>query len=653
MTEPNGARSPGAFADAVLLVAAAYVGVVLPLDFLLEVDGYLMIMRPAELFPVWGWAWLFYAAFGILAGVAAFLVGRLIALAFRRPAEAVVDAVALWTALSLIVVALVRAAKLWIGLRHAGIDEWLTTYQAWVGAVVLLACAIAVRRAFIDRKHVRRPMVLFAACGLAMAAAAPLVCFIAKTSPASPRRDAVAPVAGEHPDIILVTADAFAANHAGFLGYVRPTTPRLNALAGQSDVFERYYANGNFTTAAVNSFINGVRPWTHRANQFLARVNANIADESLVARLWRAGYQTDAVWTNSLAAPFHNQSDRWLDSTVFATTNYAGPMIASVMCTRFSHFAPVTELGAFITSKKIIDSVALWTGVWTDSDQDALEPAFSHARSLVEARDRSRPLFLWVHVLRPHSPYVTPAPYLGRFDSGPEMRTRANSSPANGFFTSKADDTRVPALEARYDESLEYFDASVGDFIDWLKAKGELAGTLLVVSSDHGESFSHRYGAHAGPMLYEDVIHVPLIIKEPGQTESRRVVALAEQIDLMPTLLALARVNIDGPVEGISLVPAIGGADVARPVFSMNFEQNSRFKDLTTGSIAMMDGRWKYVRYLGKVRGPLVPTLKDELYDLKADPGENTDVSSTEPDIAARMSATIEQQLQEHAKAPR
>jgi len=636
------------------MVIAAVVGVVLPIDFLLAVDGYLMFLRPVELLPVWGWAWLFYAVFGLVIGILATGAALCMAALARRKSSPLVLGMAMWLSLSLIVVALVRAAKLWIGIHNAVIDEWLTRNQNWVLALVLAGSAVAAFRDVAERRIVQRMAVWLSACGLLVAAAAPLVCIALGLAPAPPR---TGPADGRepkgHPDVILVTADAFAADHASFLGYARPTTPNLDVFAKESDVFTRYYANSNFTTASVNSFINGVRPWTHRANQFLGRVSTEIADDSLVARLKRAGYQTDAVWTNSLAAPFLNQSDRWLDTAAFAQTHYTGPVISSVMCTRFPHFVPVTELGAFITTIKVIDRFAITAHIWSMTDQNALEPAFFQARRLIAARDPTRPLFLWVHVMRPHSPYAAPAPFLGRFTQGPMMRTRYDSSPINNFFSSPLDDARVEAFAGRYDEGVAYMDSAIGGFIDWLKAQGEFEKALVVVSSDHGESFSHRYGTHAGPMLYEDVIHVPLLIKVPGQTTGKRVDALSEGIDLMPTLLDLAGVPVVGAVEGRSLRPAMDGQTLAGPIFSMNFEQNSRFKDLGVGSVAMIEGNWKYVRYYGHLRGPLIPKLTDSVYDLKSDPGETVDLISLQPAVAARMSSAIDEQLRLHEKSPR
>ena len=83
-------------------------------------------------------------------------------------------------------------------------------------------------------------------------------------------------------------------------------------------------------------------------------------------------------------------------------------------------------------------------------------------------------------------------------------------------------------------------------------------------------------------------------------------------------------------------------------VFSMNFEQSSRFGKLDTGTVAMIEERWKYVHYRGKPKYPLMPKLEDSLYDLQTDPNENTNLIPAQPEIAAKMLGVIQDQLRQH-----
>ena len=148
-------------------------------------------------------------------------------------------------------------------------------------------------------------------------------------------------------------------------------------------------------------------------------------------------------------------------------------------------------------------------------------------------------------------------------------------------------------------------------------------------------------------MLYESIIRVPLLIKEPHQAAGRRSAAVSEQIDLMPTVLELAGMPAPDQTEGRSLVPVIHGG-AGHPVFSMNFEQNNRFAPFTTGSVAMIDGPWKYVRYLGHIHYPYMPVLENTLVNLQADPAETANVAGAHPEIAEKMRRTIEDELARH-----
>ncbi len=453
----------------------------------------------------------------------------------------------------------------------------------------------------------------------------------------------------KRPHIVLITIDTLAANHASLYGYGRPTTPNLERLAREATVFERFYANSNFTTATVNSFIHGVRPWTHRANQLKATPDFGIAEQGLVARLRRAGYQTFAVSTNPWAAPFHVLADPWFDRITYGKVHRSVLIAQSEFFSRFPSAVSIHDLSIIEHFFALFDWLLVRAHIWSLADHHDPELAFSAARRFAETRDPAKPMFLWVHLLEPHDPYATQAPFVGRFDSSLRTLTRFNSTPPY-HFSARRDESFPDRYVGRYDEAIASIDHHVGLFIDWLKKNGLFDNTLLVVSADHGESFSHNYGGHAGPMLHEDLIRIPLIVKGPGQSVGKRLDVVAEQIDLMPTLLELADIPIEGPVEGRSLKPAIWGERMEGAVFSMNLEQSSRFGEWDTGSVAMIEGRWKYIHYRGKIKSPLMPKLEDSLYDLQADPDENTNLVTAQPAIAAKMLAVIQEQLRRHSK---
>ena len=652
MTELSRSFWTNYFGGSVLRVTSVVSGIVLPFDFLLQVDGFLKYLRPLELVSVFAWAWLFYTLLGLVVGIGFSFLALLAAKLFRKDPALWISSVTSWLTYSIVALALIKGGKLWAEVSGlGGLAWWLSKYQLPVVAFVLIACAFAVRNRQVEPPGYPKAASLAIACGLTITLAAPITAFFPPSGrTASPAPTDTSGAATKHPDILLISIDTLAANHTSFDGYLRPTTPNLDKLGSGAHVFTRFYANSNFTTPTVNSFINGVRPWTHRANQAFSRVPVGLSDGGLIARLKNTGYQTYGIWTNPIASPFHNRNEGHMDKIVHGSVHAGLVGIYKFLYPEFPDFLPVTSLGIFATSSKIIDRVAVLLGVWESAGHFDPTDSLSRARDLINTRDPSRPLFLWIHLLQPHDPYATVAPHVGRFDPNTEFRTRFDSSPVYQFMA--AQDKRMPLSHyvGRYDEAIASVDSHVGDFLEWLKAHRLYKDTLIVISADHGESFSNDYGGHGGPMLYEDVIRIPLIIKEPGQTQGTRLETLSEQIDLMPTIMDLAGKPIAGLVEGRSLKPSMRGQKMDGQVFSMNFEQNSRFKELTTGSVAMIEGRWKYVHHRGPIRYPLMPKLVDSLYDLQTDSGETTNLIAKQPAIATRMQAAIMEQLRIHGQ---
>jgi arylsulfatase A-like enzyme len=628
-----------------LLCPIAFAGVMLPVDFLFQMDGYLTYLRPWELFPVWGWAWLSYSLFGFSLSLGVMLLAWIAGLLFRRRLDTILSGMSLWFSFSVIVLTLVRGVKLWIAASgFSASASFLSRNQLWIAAGTLLICTIA----FFKRKSVALPISRIAAVSAVLggfcAAVALLVGFFADgigtadTLPLS--REASVSNA---PNIVMITVDALAANNMSLYGYRRPTTPNLDRLAGEFDVFDRFYANGNFTTSGVNSLINGVRPWDHRANQPFAQVDAKRAEAGIVARLKRSGYQTFAVATNPIAAPCWNRADKWTDATIGLQVRLSLPILQYWMSRQNPHFMPVSGLSLFSVVFNYVDHLLVAVGAWSPSDQYDPSLALHPAMKLVSDRDPKHPFFLWVHLLTPHSPYAAPAPFIGMFDHSPRHRTRFDSSPPWNSLAATTPES-LDSFVGRYDEAIACTDSGIAAFLDWLKQQSLYQGSIVVISADHGESFRHNYGGHAGPIMFDDVIRIPLLIKRPNQHTGRRSETLAEQIDIMPTLLDAAGLRADESIQGHSLYRKSSEKDGESEVFSMNFERSPRFGELSIGSIAMIRGRWKYISHFGYQNG----TLKDSLFDLLADPAEETDVIAAQPVIAAGMLSAIDEERRIH-----
>ncbi|HUN74988.1 MAG TPA: sulfatase-like hydrolase/transferase [Steroidobacteraceae bacterium] len=654
-------------------------GLALPIDFLMTLESYLHYLRPGELLPTFATAWIFLAAPLLPVWV---LIAGLIAASNAHPRARTFRALLLMVVTSAtaaaILASLISGALAWF--RAAG---WLVTaqfshYMVYFSVLIgALAAPTSLGRAAIKRfvagatvvsvlgslTLVTIPFYGWKSASAALpnplsSSAPPAIDRAFDRGPGTDLRPA-ADVgtshdgnAGPRPHILLLTMDALSADHMSLYGYGRQTTPMLSEFARGATVFAAAYANANLTTTGVASILTGTRPWTHRALQLPSWPLGAARAESLPALLKAQGYQTASVATNPYAAVGRNGFGPYFE---FAARDRVRGWWGLCSAT----FSSMLRYACAAAQVPVLLELQNWTGLLQPDDENVFrDPSLATRSALAWLRsaDRSRPIFLWVHLFPPHSPYAAPSPWIGTFDGSDEDRLSSNSTPEWGYRTARLSSRQVSTLEARYDESVLYVDDYAGRF---LQAALKLLGrnTVVVVTADHGESFGHDYGGHTGPGLFDDIIHVPLIIKFPNQTHRVDSAVPAEQVDIAPTLAELAGIAIPPSWEGRSLTCALPEPGVAcsgpwGPVFSMNFEQSYRYGTLKNGSVAAIDGNWKLIHYMGTLRYPFMPRVHDELYDLSVDRAELRDVAAAHPSEVRKLRASINAELAAHGNAP-
>ena len=186
------------------------------------------------------------------------------------------------------------------------------------------------------------------------------------------------------------------------------------------------------------------------------------------------------------------------------------------------------------------------------------DPAIRRRRSF-PARALNGPLaagfFLWIHVLAPHYPYL-PAAHLGSFLPGPAMRTAEQQIAFSRGATYTPDQQEtVDKDRLRYDEFVADADSAFGAFISQLEADGKLRDTAVVITADHGESFQGGVFQHETQFQVLPEIHIPLIVRMPGQQRASRVTLAADHTALAPTILEIAGLPRGPWMHGPSLVP--------------------------------------------------------------------------------------------------
>jgi arylsulfatase A-like enzyme len=407
-----------------------------------------------------------------------------------------------------------------------------------------------------------------AICALALLAAA-----ACGGAPGAARGPARRP-AGTGANVLLVTIDTLRADHLGAYGYARNTSPAIDAFARRGTVFEQAYTFWPKTRGSFVMMFTGKPPSQNgyaKTHPMLLDFNPTIASV-----LKDAGYDTAAAVDNPNVAAQHG---------------YAKGFDSYRETWQEQGLATETDRAAAITAQAV--------------------------RFIAGAR-ADRPFFLWIHYVNPHAPYTPPPPFDAAFldaasSQGPVLPV------VSGFHGGVPQQWAVPGKDrsgfyvAQYDGEIAAADREVGRVLDALRASPAADRTLVVLTSDHGESLGeHDYYFDHGEDLFDPSLRIPLIVVQPGAPAGRRSAELASTLDVFPTILDALKVSYPPDLAGTSLLPIVEGR--AGPERSHLFAQNERH--LT----AVLDARFKLVET------PSEDRVRRALYDRKADPGENRDV---------------------------
>jgi arylsulfatase A-like enzyme len=274
-------------------------------------------------------------------------------------------------------------------------------------------------------------------------------------------------------------------------------------------------------------------------------------------------------------------------------------------------------------------------------------------------RDPARPFFLFLHTKSVHTtpedgdkrtglPYEKPPRYLRRFLPGSEPRfpwredertrgvlllRKINSRIVEGSAPAPPlPQDQVRELIALYDAGIYYVDEQVRRLQEVLRERGVFSGTVLILTSDHGEAFlEHRFLLHRE--LYEPLIRVPLLVHDPRDPRHRRVRATVHLEDIPATVLRLAGVSDGRPRDGRPLPETDAGAPARATFAYYSFGPGEGYE-----AYALRDGRYKLIRH--KVG---TADFTTELYDLDRDPGESSPLRGDprEPALLAEIESRL------------
>ena len=405
-------------------------------------------------------------------------------------------------------------------------------------------------------------------------------------------------------NILLIAVDTLRADHLGCYGYARDTSPRIDALAGESVVFDRMIAPAIPTHPSFVTLNTGQYSITHGVVAHGGTRGVPRSSPWFPAILQKNGYTTCAIDNlGEWRFGFSHGYEFYIDPT------QRRPL--SINC----------------DNREINRRAIPWLK--------------QHAREQ---------FFMFIHYWDPHTPYLPPRAYRTLFYHGdpgdPDnhsldalMEHPLGRTWAETWFNKLGKRiTDAEYLKALYDGEIRYCDEGIGKLLDTLDALKIADDTLVILTSDHGE-LMYRHGIffdHHG--LYDGNLHVPLIIRHPS-LKPGRIPHLAAHVDLAPTILDMAGITVPDAMEGASLAPLLRG-QTTEPVrdFVVSEECTWQMK----WSIRTLSHKFILAREEDFYHTPM-----RELYDLETDPDELRNIAEQEPATAQALERQLESWIAE------
>jgi len=443
---------------------------------------------------------------------------------------------------------------------------------------------------------------------------------------------------GEYKDynLIMISLSNVGTEHMSLYGYKRITTPRLNEWAKDAIVFENTFVPASWTLPVATSLFTSLYPYTHGVMHRYVNNTLNEDIKTLPEVLKGRGYKT-AAFTGGL-----DYNRRFGHMRGFE--NYKDMESGSVWPTSIVGFSAVLE----------------------------------KATKWIDKKSKEK-FFLFLHAYDLHCPFDPPEKFKGTFsrikgknitvDNALCLRGYQNSQ--DGTYIAYYHQTvqqkevilaqdDIDYLRNLYDEEILTVDDLIGNFLDSLD-KTTLDHTIIVIFSDHGEMFAkHGRFGRAGMVrgtLYDEVTHVPLIIKIPGQ-KGKTVEGLTQIIDVMPTLLNILGLSVPDGTQGKNLIPMMTGAKESVNEFVFAGSKYEWFRrsfarilyPVKSINASIRDRRWKLIYEIKEIKeeGSIEETY--ELFDVLNDPDELHNLIDKEVTVTSALKRKLSKWSKESRK---
>ncbi|MCD6284138.1 sulfatase [bacterium] len=448
----------------------------------------------------------------------------------------------------------------------------------------------------------------------------------------------------KRPNVILITIDSLRADHLGFMGYKKNVSPNIDKLAKESIIFTNAYANGPQTPYSFPSILTSTYPLDYHGPSKIAPPRIMISEV-----LKEAGYTTCAIHFFPCLSSYFGYNRGWdyfedIDPTKFSDYSIFQSFLFKKLYDTFKgiSFSYCPELLfriKFLIQK--IGSIPL----------NVNKPDSTFLNQIAEdfINSVNSPFFLWIHYPDIHAPYRTLKVRTGQNLSFSYLEfLHQNLFNHSKYFYQKRKlrefaKKNLSGVIDVYDQGIIFLDQQISNLINFLKEKRKYENSTIILTADHGDEFLEHGGGGHFAKLYNEILHVPLLIKTPyyKKTLITRKVSL---IDLAPTICRILDIKTPPNFKGKDLLI---NKNSEQPIFHQTLYRKIKGKPsflwedyfqpgrIEQSRVACQFQNWKYILDHG--------SGKEELYNLLNDPKEQHDLSHLRSETLSQMREIVKE----------
>ena len=438
----------------------------------------------------------------------------------------------------------------------------------------------------------------------------------------------LAPKVGQ-PNVILITMDTVRADHLSLYGYERDTTPNLEKFAEEATLYTHAIASSDMTLSTHASIFTGLYARQHGARKVLPLQPSG--------RPLRSKFQTLAKMLSEKGC-----------STMGVVANYGYLSLHFGLDQGFEYYHILKPI-PFITQteeyylREGISNILRWSNFYSDPGYRPLKAKVINREIfalLKKAKEEDKRFFLFINYMDAHTPYLPPHPFDTLYP-GKDEAFSWDDYPTfkKGVMALKRKITQKEHrhLVSQYDGGIASLDFHLGKLIARLKELGLYENSLIIITSDHGEVFGERDLIEHGVSVYQDQVHIPLVIKYPNIRQKAVADEVVSSVDLFSTIVDILGYDIPKDVQGHSLLKGEPGK--SKIVISESFPYghmlnwHPRFNRVERAIFS-----WPY-KFISSTAG------KRELYDLSKDPDEEENLYKKDDGVSKELELKLDQWL--------